>query len=219
MAWYVCGCWSWVSQMSGGGFTANDVGEHCCATSVVTTAMSGRPVAAPAWSTHASMSSTLFRNTAEVPTIAKSSAHALMVTLRASSALSFESRKSTTTLRPASPPFALTYLAQPFTPSTEPWNTPGASGVSTSATTAIRISLSVTPISVAVGLSPPELCATAAAAVAVMASTTVATSAIQRVCFTRSPLGSVTDAAWRPPVPGESDRELAFAQHRDYGVI
>ncbi len=94
---------------------------------------------------------------------------------------------------------ALTYFAQPFTPSTEPWKMPGASGVSTSATTAIRISLSVTPTSVAVGFSPLELCANETALVAVMASTTVATSANQRVCFTCSPRKSLTAPLLRWP--------------------
>ena len=59
---------------------------------------------APALSAQFTMSSTLVRNSAEVPTSAKSCRHAVMTPLRASLALSFESKKSTTTLRPASPP-------------------------------------------------------------------------------------------------------------------
>ena len=86
----------------------------------------GCRVAAPAPSTHPSMSSTLLRKIADVPTSAKSSEHALITALRDSSAVSFESMKSTTTFRPASPPWALVYFAQPFTPLTEPWKIPGA---------------------------------------------------------------------------------------------
>src|SRR6185436_3125026 len=110
---------SLVSHRICGGLIEYVVGEHCCATSVATTAMSGIPVAAPVLSTHASTSSTLLRKIADVPTIAKSSAHALMTALRDSSALRCESRKSTTTLRPASPPCAFVYFAHPRTPSTE----------------------------------------------------------------------------------------------------
>src|SRR5258706_4295537 len=57
--------------------------------------------------------------------------------------------KSTLTLRPAMPPLALMYLAAPFTESTADWNSPGANGLSTSATTAMRISVGDTPTSVA----------------------------------------------------------------------
>src|SRR6478752_3693523 len=140
--------------MSEGGFTAYVVGEHCCTTSVETTARSGIPVAAPA----------------------------LFTALRASSPLSLESMKSTATLRPARPPLALVYLAQPFTPSTEPWKMPGASELSTSATTAMRIVVSLTPTSVAAGFSP--LAAAALVAGAAMAQGIVATGATQRAYFT-----------------------------------
>jgi len=69
-------------------------------------------------------------NSAVVPTMAKSSWHARTNALRASSALSFESMKSTWTLRPpATPPWALTNLAKALTPSTDPWNRPGPGGV------------------------------------------------------------------------------------------
>ena len=170
----------------------NVVGEHCCTTSVVTTATSGSPVAAPALSTHASMSSTLFTKSADVPTTAKSSEHALMKALRESSADRCESMKSTTTLRLASPPCLLTYFAQPSTPSTEPWNRPGASGFSTSAMTAMWISSGVIPTSDAVGFSLLP-CAPTIAAVTDMTRTTVATSATQRVPFTIPPLSSCSD--------------------------
>ena len=81
----------------------------------------------------------------------------LLETLRASLALSFESMKSTTTLRPAIPPppaLLLRYLAPAFTPSTMPWNRPGTNGLSTSASTAMWISVALTPTSVAFGFSP-----------------------------------------------------------------
>ena len=69
----------------------NDTGEFCCGSQMVTTGTSGRPVFAPALSGHATMSSTLLRNSAPVPTIAKSFWHALMIALRVSSPLSLES--------------------------------------------------------------------------------------------------------------------------------
>ncbi len=154
--------------------------------------MSGMPIAWPAWFTQPSMSSTRFRKMAEVPTRAKSCEHALMTALTDSSWLSFESMKSTTTLRPASPPWALVYFAQPFTPSTEPWNRPGDSGVSTSATTAMRIVVGVTPTSLAV-FAVVVVAAEATDAtplVAARAQATVMTTAIQRTCFTWSPRDS-----------------------------
>ncbi len=97
----------------------NDFGEHWCATSVWSVGTSGSPVTCPALSTHVSSGSTLLRNNALVPTMAKSSWHALITALRASSALSFESMKSTSTLRPASLPLVpLMYLPKACTPST-----------------------------------------------------------------------------------------------------
>ena len=50
------------------------------------------------------MSSTLLTNSASPPTIAKLFAEALMMALRVSFGLSFESMKSMTSLRPAMPP-------------------------------------------------------------------------------------------------------------------
>ena len=67
---------------------------------------SGMPVTAPVESLHPVMSSMFDKKTADVPTIAKSFWQALMIAFRVSSPLSFESMKSTTTLRPASPPRA-----------------------------------------------------------------------------------------------------------------
>ncbi len=122
--------------------------------------MSGMPIAAPAEFLHATMSSTLLRNSASPPTMAKSSAHALMMALRVSFGFNFESTKSIATLRPAMPPSLLTCLAQAFIASTDFWNRPGWMGVSTSAMTATRISESVMPTSSALGLA---LCAPAPA--------------------------------------------------------
>ena len=76
-----------------------------------------------------------------------------MMALRVSSTLSFESMKSTCTFRPASPPCALMYLPHACTASAAALNRPGASGVFTSAMTAIRIVVAVTPTSVALGFS------------------------------------------------------------------
>ena len=67
-----------------------------------------------------------------------SSPHAVVIAFSASSSVSFESAAFTTTWRHASPPLALMYFAQAFTPSTEPWNRPGRSGEPVSATTRDR---------------------------------------------------------------------------------
>jgi len=58
-----------------------------------------------------------------------------------------ESQKSTTTLRPASPPLALTSVAQALTAFTDFWNRPGASDVSTSAIMPIVMVVAVSPMS------------------------------------------------------------------------
>jgi len=68
----------------------------------------------------------------------KSWLHAWMTAFCASEAESFESMKSTMSLRPAIPPWALMYLAKPSTPATEPAKSPGSTVTLTSATTAIR---------------------------------------------------------------------------------
>src|SRR6478735_2910830 len=88
-----------------------------------------------------------------------------MMPLRVSLAFRWVSMKSTTSLRPAMPPppaLLLMYFAAPFTPSAAPLNRPGARALSTSASTAMWISLAVTPISVALGFSLDD-CATAGA--------------------------------------------------------
>src|SRR6476620_10402008 len=135
---YVWGCWSLVLQSSCGGLIEYVTGEHDSGTPVTIAATSGKPVVAPALSTQFTASSTFGRNNAEVPTSARSCPHAVMTPLRASLALSFESMKSTTTFRPATPPppaELLRYLAPALTPSTMPWKRPGTKGLSTSATT------------------------------------------------------------------------------------
>src|ERR1700693_4366077 len=71
-----------------------------------------------------------------------------------SSGLSLESKASTLIWRPAKPPCLLIQSAKPLTASTEPWKSPGASGVLISATTAIRISVADMPTSVALPGSP-----------------------------------------------------------------
>ncbi len=95
--------WGWsdfVAQSIWPGFTPNDTGEHCCASSVLTIGRSGSPVAAPAWSLQAIMSSTFWRKSAAVPTIAKSWEHAVMIAFRASLLLRCESMKSCRWRRP-----------------------------------------------------------------------------------------------------------------------
>ncbi len=101
-------------------------------------------------------------------------------------AFNFESMKSTTSLRPATPPppaLLFRYFAAPLTPSTAPWKSPGTIGLSTSAITAIRISVAVTPISVAAGcFGPPEPAAAGAGPVIAMATATkpATTTALRR---------------------------------------
>ncbi len=167
--------------------TAYETGEHWCAISVCSTGTSGRPVAFPAWSTQLVIGSMLFMNSAVVPTMAKSSWHARTSALRASSALNFESMKSTCTLRPpATPPLALTNLANALTPSTDPWNRPGRAALSTSAITAMRIVSAVTPISPVAGCC---CCGRALAVVGASAPTSpiATTNTTQRGPFTVPP--------------------------------
>src|SRR5438093_594523 len=84
------------------------------------------------------------------------------------------------------------YLADPLKPSTMPWKSPGASGVSTSATTAILISVGVIPMSDAfVALSLwPGVAAAATAAVLATAIAIATTSPIQRDLFIGIPPGA-----------------------------
>ena len=76
-------------------------------------------------------------------------------------------QKSTTTLRPASPPLALTMLAQALTAFTDFWNRPGESDVSTSAIMPTLIVVAVSPTSVPGAAEPAgEAAVVPAAAVA-----------------------------------------------------
>src|SRR5258708_27604901 len=93
----------------------------------------GRPTAFPAAFLPASMSERSSRALASVPTRAKSFWQALMTQFEVALGLSWESQKSITTLRPASPPAALTSLAHAFIAFTDFWNRPGTSGLLTSA--------------------------------------------------------------------------------------
>ena len=62
--------------------------------------------------------------------------------------LSWESQKSTTTLRPASPPLALRPAAHALTAFTESLNSPGTSGLLTSAMMPTLMVVAVSPMSV-----------------------------------------------------------------------
>ena len=77
---------------------------------------------------------------------------------------SLESQKSTTTLRPASPPFALTMSAHALTAFTDFWNSPGASDVSTSAIMPTLMVVAVSPMSVPGPAGAADVVADAAAA-------------------------------------------------------
>src|SRR6516164_3194587 len=91
---------------------------------------------------------------AEVPTIAKSFWQAWMTQLAVALGSSLESQKSTTTLRPASPPLALTSVAHCLTAFTDFWNSPGTSALFTSATMATWMVLAVSPTSVPEAADP-----------------------------------------------------------------
>src|SRR6516165_4316264 len=91
---------------------------------------------------------------AEVPIIAKSFAQALMTQLAVALGSSLESQKSTTTLRPASPPLALTSLAHSLTAFTDFWNSPGTSALLTSAIMATWMVLAVSPTSLPEAADP-----------------------------------------------------------------
>ena len=128
---------------------ANDSFEHCCATSVWRSAISGRPVTAPALSLQVSMGVMSCRNSAVVPTRATEFPHAAATALVASVGLSLESPCLTTTLRHARPPLELMYSPHAFMPSHEPLNRPGRIELFTSATTVTVIVVGETPTSLA----------------------------------------------------------------------
>src|SRR6476659_2949496 len=108
--------------------------------------------------------------------------------------------KSTTSLRPAMPPppaLLLMYFAAPFTPSTAPLNSPGASGLSTSAITAMWISLAVTPISVALGVSLLDCAVACARPSDDSASAVRATTSVRRILTIVLPLRPGLRPGWR----------------------
>ena len=183
---YVCGELVAVLHSTAFGRIGNAFGAQPSPTFVTSAATSGRPVAAPALSAQLVSSWNVCSSSAPVPTSAKSSEHALMIALRASFALSFESMKSTWILRPPMPPLALAYFPYPFTPSTMPCSTPGTIGLSTSSTTAMRIVVGVIPTSLAV---LPDLdCASAGAPDnAVPTSARTATNAMRNGLRMESP--------------------------------
>src|SRR5580700_3607289 len=112
-------------------------------------ARSGMPMALPAAFLHPSMSDRSSSALAEVPTSAKSFWQALMTQLVVAFGSSLESQKSTTTLRPASPPLELTMFAQALTAFTDFWKIPGATGLSTSAIKPTLMVVAVIPTSLA----------------------------------------------------------------------
>src|SRR3954451_5263294 len=197
---YVCGELFTVLHNTAFGRIGNTFGAHAWAVFVTRAAVSGIPTALPVESGQLTSSSGVCSSSAPVPTSAKSSEHALMMALRASLAFSFESRKSTCTLRPAMPPVALTYLPHPWTPSTMPCNTFGTIGLSTSVMIAMRMVLSDTPTSL---WELPEFdCASAGVPVSNPAtSSSAATNASFDGLNMDSPLSMVTE----PPMPLDPD--------------
>src|ERR1700722_20213298 len=106
------------------------------------------PMALPAAFLQPSTSERSSSALAEGPTRAKSFAQALITQLVVALGLSWESQKSTTTLRPASPPLALRPAAHALTAFTEFWTSPGTSGLLTSATIPTLMVVAVSPMSV-----------------------------------------------------------------------
>src|ERR1700722_11396048 len=106
------------------------------------------PMALPAAFLQPSTSERSSSALAEGPTRAKSFAQALITQLVVALGLSWESQKSTTTLRPASPPLALRPAAHALTAFTEFWNRPGTSGLLTSAMMPTLMVVAVSPMSV-----------------------------------------------------------------------
>ena len=136
--------------------TGKVTGEHDSGTPVTIAASRAGRWSAPAWSSQFTVSSTFGRNSAEVPTIAKSCWHAVITPLRASLALSFESMKSTTTLRPATPPppaLLLRYLAPALHAVDDALEETGHERVVDVGDDGDVDLLGVTPISVAFGFS------------------------------------------------------------------
>ena len=186
---YVCGFFPTVEQSIIDGITGNDTGAHASGVPSTMAPMSGRPVAAPALSLHPVRSSRPVNSAVAVPTMARSSPHAVMIALRVSLGLRCESMKSTSSLRPATPPLAFTNFAPACAPSTMPLNTLGAIGLSTSAMTATLMVDAVTPISEALDAARRD--AAVAGSTPAMTTPTTATSATTlRRMFSTVPPGS-----------------------------
>src|ERR1700721_753555 len=117
------------------------------------------PIAWPAAFLQPSRSERSSSALAEVPTRAKSSWQALITQLVVAFGSSLESQKSTTTLRPASPPFALTMSAHALPAFTAFGNSPGASDVSTSAIMPTLTVVAVSPMSVPGAADPAGVAA------------------------------------------------------------
>ena len=116
--------------------------------------------------------------------------------------------KSTASLRPATPPWELMYWTAALTPFTPPWNRPGANGLFTSATTAMRISRPVTPMSVAFAAAAD--CAEAGAptaSTAPAARLSVVTSTARRLMISPGRLRSM----FRPLVPRVQDQSVGYS--------
>src|SRR5580700_6619329 len=122
------------------------------------------PIALPAAFLQPSRSERSSSALAEVPTRAKSFWQALMTQLVVALGLSWESQKSTTTLRPASPPLALRPAAHAWTAVTESLNSPGTSGLLTSAMMPTLMVVAVSPMSVPGPADPAGEAACVAAA-------------------------------------------------------
>src|SRR5580693_5714649 len=114
------------------------------------------PMALPSAFLHPSMSLRSSSALAEVPTRAKSFWQALMTQLAVAFGSSLESQKSTVTWRPASPPLALTSFAHALTAFTAFWNSPGTSGLLTSAMMPTFMVVAVSPTSVPAALATGE---------------------------------------------------------------
>ena len=130
-----------------------------------------------------------------------------MITLRVSFGLSFESMKSTTSLRPATPPALLITFVAALTPLTADLKTPGAIELSTSATTAMLIEVGVTPTSLAVfaaarGVTAPVGRTSAATTPLAIAPTTHA----RQILFTFPPaVSAVGSRGWASIRPRHPD--------------
>src|ERR1700761_2268127 len=108
----------------------------------------GIPIACPWAFLHPSIEVMLLSASASVPTRAKSCWQAWITSLSETLGFSWASIASTWTWRPARPPLALTMSAHALTTLSDFWNRPGLAGAFTSAITATRMVVAVSPMSV-----------------------------------------------------------------------